>query len=78
LHEVLHTLGATDKYNLANDLPIYPDGFAEPDLKPLYPQRFAEVMGGRIPQSNTTANMPDHIKYAFIGPATAAEIGWLK
>jgi len=78
LHEVLHRLGATDKYNLANNQPFYPDGYAEPNLNPLYPQRYAEVMGGRIPESKYTAIMPDHIKYAFIGPVTAAEIGWIK
>ena len=48
-HELLHTLGATDKYNLANNEPVYPHGFAEPELQPLYPQIYAEVMGGRIP-----------------------------
>jgi hypothetical protein len=38
-HELLHTVNATDKYDLGNTLPIYPDGYAEPDKQPLYPQR---------------------------------------
>lgn len=78
LHEILHTLGATDKYDLATNLPHYPDGFAEPNRRPLYPQRYAEVMGGRIPQSKNTAEMPEQLKQAIIGPKTAAEIGWRK
>lgn len=78
LHELLHTLGATDKYNLANNMPSYPDGFAEPNREPLYPQRYAEVMGGRIPQSESLATMPEDIKHAYFGPKTAAEIGWVK
>ena len=52
-HELLHTLGATDKYDLRTNQPAHPDGFAEPDREPLYPQSFAELMGGRIPVSNT-------------------------
>ena len=49
-HEVLHTLGATDKYDLATNQPRTPDGFAQPDRQPLYPQISAELMGGRIPR----------------------------
>lgn len=44
-HEFLHTLGATDKYDLATNLPLYPSGFAEPLKQPLFPQNMAEVMG---------------------------------
>jgi hypothetical protein len=43
-HELLHTLGATDKYDLASNQPMHPDGFAEPDREPLYPQSLAELM----------------------------------
>lgn len=74
-HELLHTLGATDKYGPGN-LPRLPDGYAEPDLEPLYPQSFAELMGGRIPVSATQADIPESLDQVVIGPATAAEIGW--
>ena len=37
-HELLHTLGATDKYDLRSNQPSYPDGYAEPEREPLYPQ----------------------------------------
>ena len=73
-HEFLHTLGATDKYNLANGQPIGPDGLAEPQREPLYPQRFAEIMGGRIAVAEDDAMMPKSLDYAVIGPLTAREI----
>lgn len=77
-HELLHTLHATDKYDLGTTLPVYPQGFAEPDNTPLYPQRFAELMGGRIPKSETEAEIPRSLKQTVIGNVTAREIGWLK
>ncbi len=73
-HEFLHTLGATDKYDPANGLPEFPRGFAEPKRIPLFPQRFAEIMGGRIPMSDTTAMIPDNLKHVLIGAETAREI----
>jgi len=77
LHEILHTLGATDKYSFTDNQPIYPDGFADPDKNPLYPQRYAEIMGGRIPITRTRSEMPERLKYTVIGKKTAQEIGWL-
>ena len=78
LHELLHTLGATDKYNLSTNQPIFPEGYAEPNRKPTYPQRKAEIMGGRIPLSATEAKIPSSLKKAIIGTKTAREIGWIK
>jgi hypothetical protein len=77
-HELLHTLGATDKYEAGSNLPCYPEGFAEPALKPRYPQRFAELMAGRIPLSTDTARIPISLDEVLIGTATATEIGWTK
>jgi hypothetical protein len=77
-HELLHTLNATDKYDLNTTLPIYPDGFAEPDKTPLYPQNYAELMGGRIAISGNAAEIPKSLKQTLIGDKTAREIGWLK
>ena len=73
-HEFLHTLGATDKYNRVDGQPIGPDGLAEPDRVPLYPQRHAEIMGGRIALANNDAVIPKSLKYAVIGTKTAREI----
>ena len=73
-HEFLHTLGASDKYDMATGQPLEMSGIAEPDKKPLYPQRFAEIMGGRIALAPDDAEVPKSLKYAVIGPETAAEI----
>nr|WP_294841183.1 hypothetical protein [uncultured Methylotenera sp.] len=77
-HELLHTLNATDKYDLHNNLPSFPDGYAEPEKIPLYPQNFAELMGGRVPQSANEAEIPKSLRHTLIGEKTAREIGWLK
>lgn len=75
-HELLHTLGATDKYSPVDNLPIHPEGYADPDRQPLFPQTSAELMGGRIPLSPTNAEIPASLKNVVIGPLTAAEINW--
>ena len=77
-HELLHTLGATDKYELGSNLPRHPEGFAEPERDPLYPQAHAELMGGRIPRSENRADIPESLLDVVIGPYTASEIGWSK
>lgn len=77
-HEILHTVGATDKYDPQTRQPIFPEGFAEPDRFPRYPQRWAEIMGGRIPESPNQAQMPVGLNYAVIGDQTAAEIRWME
>jgi hypothetical protein len=76
-HELLHTFGATDKYDLATGLPQYPEGFAEPQLAPRYPQQLAEIMAGRMPLSATQARLPDSLDDERVGPLTAREIGWV-
>ncbi len=77
-HELLHTLSASDKYQLETTLPVFPDGFAEPDKQPLYPQDLAELMGGRIPINESKADIPQNLSFTTIGSKTAQEIGWLK
>lgn len=77
-HELLHTLGATDKYDLQTDQPFFPDGYAEPERRPLLPQAYAEIMAGRVPLTQTEAEMPGGLNDALIGGKTAREINWLK
>jgi hypothetical protein len=77
-HELLHTFGATDKYAFDSDAPLYPLGYAEPALNPRYPQRYAEIMAGRIPLSPNDQVMPDDLSQERVGAATALEIGWLR
>ncbi|MGI9206115.1 MAG: hypothetical protein ACR2Q3_19015 [Woeseiaceae bacterium] len=74
-HEFLHTLGASDKYDPGTGNPEFPLGYAEPDRTPRYPQRFAEVMGGRIPVAADDALTPTSLETVVIGSQTAAEIG---
>ena len=77
-HELLHTFGASDKYDPATNQPLYPDGYAEPDARPLLPQTRAEIMAGRIPLSQMRAETPRGLDETQIGAATAREINWLK
>jgi len=77
-HEFLHTLGATDKYDPVNGQPYIPAGIAEPDRKPRFPQRYAEIMGGRIAVSESDAMVPMSLKYVVIGDQTAHEIRLVK
>jgi hypothetical protein len=76
-HELLHTLGATDKYDPRTNLPLHPVGYADPARIPLHPQVEAELMGGRIPIDRHEAKIPAGLDDVVIGPATAFEIGWL-
>jgi hypothetical protein len=75
-HEVLHTLGASDKYDPETLAPQFPAGFAEPDLDPRYPQSLAEIMAGRYAIDSRTFEMPDSLEEVVVGAATALEIGW--
>lgn len=77
-HEMLHTVGATDKYDMQTDQPLYPDGYAEPDKDPLFPQRYAELMGGRIPLDKTESDMPRSLITVLLGNKTLYEINWLR
>lgn len=75
-HELLHTLGASDKYDPATGQPIYPDGYAKPEANPQLPQELAELMGGRIPLSTTESRIPSSLDEVIVGPATGQEIRW--
>jgi len=75
-HELLHTLGATDKYDRATGLPLAPDGLGDPAQSPRFPQRYGEIMAGRIALSAGEAEIPRAIESMRVGPVTAREIGW--
>ncbi len=77
-HELLHTLGATDKYDLTTGLPLFPSGYGDPQQKPLYPQAKAEIMAARRALSEREAQMPPALSAVVVGPATAAEIRWTR
>lgn len=75
-HELMHVYGASDKYAPATREPEFPNGYADPDQYPLFPQKRAEIMGGRIPLSSTASKMPRSLKQCKIGRQTAEEIGF--
>ena len=75
-HELMHVLGATDKYDLYTGQPIAPDGLASPQQVPLYPQKQAEIMGGRVAVSAYRWRYPASLESTVIGSKTASEIGW--
>lgn len=77
-HEILHTLGASDKYDLDTGLPIYPDGYADADKTPLFPQQLATLMAGKIPLSENKAVIPAGLHEVIITEKTAREINWIK
>jgi len=76
IHELLHIFGATDKYDFQNGLPNFPDGYARPQQKPLFPQNKAEMMARSIPVNNQQADVATSLNKIIIGDKTAAEIGW--
>ena len=75
-HEILHTVGASDKYNFYGG-PQFPVGFSNPYRNPLFPQRYAEIMAGRIPTSHFASYMATSLKSVRINELTASEIAWI-
>ncbi len=72
-HELLHTLGATDKYD-AGGKPVYPQGYAEPELPQQMPRHEAEIMAGRLVNAAGQPVMPPSLEQCVIGALTAHEI----
>lgn len=76
-HELLHTVGASDKYDAQTNAPLYPIGYADPQQQPLLPQSLAEIMAGRIPLSENLFRQAESLNEVVIGEYTAREIHWL-
>lgn len=75
-HELLHTVGATDKYDPASNQPLYPSGYADPEQEPRFPQRRAEIMAGRMATGEDTVDEPRTLDDVVMGAHTAREIKW--
>jgi hypothetical protein len=75
-HEMLHTVGATDKYRVGDDAPSFPDGYGDPRQNPLYPQKTAELMAGRRMLDASHWEQAASLEDVVIGSATALEIRW--
>lgn len=76
-HEILHTVGASDKYTRTGT-PVFPDGYANADRVPLHPQRYAEIMAGQVPISRHSSYMAKSLRSTRINPITAREIAWIE
>lgn len=74
-HELFHTLGASDHYG-PDGRALVPDGLAEPDRSPPFPQEFAEIMARNRPVSPTSEERPESLAELAVGPSTAREVGW--
>ena len=75
-HELLHTVGGSDKYSPVDHCPRFPDGYGDPAQTPLYPQATAELMAGRRALSPGQCVQARSLGEVIIGPATALEIRW--
>jgi hypothetical protein len=75
-HELLHTVGASDKYD-AGGHPVAPDGLVDPDQVPRYPQSHAEWMAGEVALGPGAGRLPGGLEELSVGAATAREIGWI-
>ncbi len=75
-HELLHTVGALDKYD-EQGLPRFPEGYAAPNQSPRHPQSRCEIMAGRIAISTKKSEMATSLRSCVVGEVTAKEIGWL-
>ena len=77
-HEILHTVGASDLHDLYTLIPRFPEGYAEPDREPRYPQTHAELMAPRIPIAPYSEKEAHSFDEVVIGQTTAREIGWIR
>lgn len=76
-HELFHTLGAPDLYDAAGN-PAAPDGLADPDRVPLYPQDDTELMARHRAVTASRSVPPESLDELVVGAATARSIGWLR
>ncbi len=76
-HELLHCLGASDKYGPEGHA-LEPQGLVEPGRTPPHPQRFAEWMVGEVPLGPGRGRLPASLAELAVGEVTAREIGWIR
>lgn len=74
-HEAAHLLGATDKYR-DDGHARFPDGYADPNRRPVHPQTHAEIMALELPRGPGEFQVVLDLDQCAVGEATAAELGW--
>ena len=75
-HELGHILGAEDLYDPSTFLSTIPQGLAEPNRRPLYPQRYAELMAVDRPLSPVQELQVGGLDEVRVGFHSAAKMGW--
>ncbi len=75
-HELMHTLGASDKYSSSGQA-LVPQGLAEPDKRPRFPQSHVEIMARNRPLGSGRETQPEKLTELRVNRYTATEIGWL-
>jgi len=76
--QIAHVYGGRDKWQATTNLPKFPEGFSNPEEKPLYPQSKAELMGITIPFKEGQPREINGLYELMIGTQTAKELGWVK
>ena len=74
-HELLHPLGASDKYD---GVSVYPEGYADPEQSPRYPQEHAEIMALGIPVGPGSDEPVRDLQECIVGDVTAKEMNWVR
>ena len=72
-HELCHPLGASDKYD-GNS--VFPEGYAEPNREPRFPQPKAEIMALGRPVSAAKDAPVRNLNECVVGSVTAEEMNW--
>ena len=75
--EVARIFGATSKIEHSGATKI-PEGLANPNQSPLFPQAHADLMGAGVPVSLIETRPIQSFNDIIIGPQTAEELGWTK
>ena len=75
-HYLARMMGATPQLD-DHGYPLFPTGFAEPNLPQRYPQTMAELMGCYIPVAAFQVERVGSLDQVVIGPHTAYQLGWI-
>jgi len=76
-HEIGHALGADDTYDMGTGQAVYPEGFVDPFVEGIYPQRYAELMSPDIPEAPGTEREVSSLYQVQIGHQTASQLRWI-
>ncbi len=75
-HEMAHLFGASDKYG-PDGLALFPEGYVEPFVDEIYPQRYGELMAVDIPVGRSREVEASSLSQLRLGHRSAEEMGWI-